>query len=336
MDAAIAGTMRVGWALGGNLYGSNPDADYAGKSLNRLDMLVYLNTALNTGHAHATGKETIIFPVLARDEEPYKTTQESMFNYVRLSDGGKTRYEGVRSELDIIADVAAATLKASATIDWNAMRDANQVRSWIAKLVPGFESLSTISETKKEFHIPGRVLHSGGFPTPSGRAKFHAHPIPTVPKTGGAQFNLMTVRSEGQFNTVVYEEEDLYRGQERRDVVLMNPDDMKDQSLVENQKVTIKSSTGVMHGQLIRPFNIKRGNILMYYPESNVLVPRMVDPSSKTPAFKCISVQVSPQKYGKGASGGISDVVSHRHWARKVLTSIKTAVHGKKSRLNAC
>ena len=32
----------------------------------------------------------------------------------------------------------------------------------------------------------------------------------------------MTVRSEGQFNTVVYEEEDIYRGQERRDVILMN------------------------------------------------------------------------------------------------------------------
>ena len=27
----------------------------------------------------------------------------------------------------------------------------------------------------------------------------------------------MTLRSEGQFNTVVYEEEDRYRGQERRD-----------------------------------------------------------------------------------------------------------------------
>ena len=35
----------------------------------------------------------------------------------------------------------------------------------------------------------------------------------------------MTVRSEGQFNTVVYETEDFYRGQERRDVILLHPDD---------------------------------------------------------------------------------------------------------------
>lgn len=337
MDAAMSGAMRVGWALGGNLYGSNPDADYAGKSLNELDMLVYLNTSLNTGHAHATGKETIIFPVLARDEEPYKTTQESMFNYVRLSDGGKTRYEGVRSELDIIADVATATLKQSGPIDWHSMRDANLVRSWIARLVPGFESLGNIAETKKEFHVPGRVLHKDGFSTPDGRAKFHAHPIPSVPKTGGAHFNLMTVRSEGQFNTVVYEEEDLYRGQERRDVVLMHPDDMKEQSLVENQKVTLKNSTGSMHGLLVRPFDIKRGNILAYYPEANVLVPRTVDRFSKTPAFKCISVQVSPQESSRGGGGGsMVEVANQRHWARRMLNHVRTAMRGKKSRLNAC
>jgi voltage-gated potassium channel len=33
----------------------------------------------------------------------------------------------------------------------------------------------------------------------------------------------MTLRSEGQFNTVVYEEEDLYRGTTRRDVVIVAP-----------------------------------------------------------------------------------------------------------------
>ena len=33
----------------------------------------------------------------------------------------------------------------------------------------------------------------------------------------------MTVRSEGQFNTVVYEDYDLYRGVDRRDVILRIP-----------------------------------------------------------------------------------------------------------------
>ncbi len=66
----------------------------------------YLSTTLNTGHAHGLASETIILPVLARDEEPQPTTQESMFNYVRLSDGGPRRHEGPRSEVDVIASIA--------------------------------------------------------------------------------------------------------------------------------------------------------------------------------------------------------------------------------------
>ena len=41
---------------------------------------------------------------------------------------------------------------------------------------------------------------------------------------------MMTVRSEGQFNTVVYEDADIYRNQDRRDVILMNEDDINSPS----------------------------------------------------------------------------------------------------------
>ncbi len=43
----------------------------------------------------------------------------------------------------------------------------------------------------------------------------------------------MTVRSEGQFNTVVYEDYDLYRHQDRRDVILMHPEDLQRLGLEE-------------------------------------------------------------------------------------------------------
>ena len=51
-------------------------------------------------------RETIILPVLARDEEPQPTTQESMFNLVRLSDGGPRRHPGPKSEVEVIATIA--------------------------------------------------------------------------------------------------------------------------------------------------------------------------------------------------------------------------------------
>jgi anaerobic selenocysteine-containing dehydrogenase len=103
----------------------------------------------------------------------------------------------------------------------------------------------------------------------------------------------MTVRSEGQFNTVVYEEEDLYRNQDRRDVILMHPDDLERFELEHDQLVTVVSETGRLPNIHARGFeSIRPGNALMYYPESNVLVARHADPNSKTPAFKGVVVQI--------------------------------------------
>ncbi len=110
LDQAREGALRFGFCLGGNLFGSSPDSQYADEALRNLDMLVMLNTTLNTGHANGLAKETIILPVLARDEEPEPTTQESMFNYVRVSDGGPRRLPGPRSEVQIIAEIAKRTL----------------------------------------------------------------------------------------------------------------------------------------------------------------------------------------------------------------------------------
>jgi molybdopterin-dependent oxidoreductase alpha subunit len=292
IETAHEGGLKVGVCLGGNLYGSNPDATFAAEALSRLDLLVYLNTSLNTGHAHGLARETIILPVLARDEEPQPTTQESMFNYVRLSDGGPRRHDGPRSEVEIIADIAERIL-GSGPVDWPSMRGTGKIRQAIAKVVPGFEKLTEIDRTKEEFHITGRTLHQPRFPTPDGRAILHLHDLPDL-QGGNGSLRLMTVRSEGQFNTVVYEDEDIYRGQERRDVILLHPDDMQRLNLTDNELVTVSSEVGSLSNILVRSFpQIRAGNALMYYPEANVLVPRHADPHSRTTAFKSVVVSIT-------------------------------------------
>ena len=99
----------------------------------------------------------------------------------------------------------------------------------------------------------------------------------------------MTIRSEGQFNTVVYEEEDLYRGNTRRDVVMLSADDARDLGLSEGDRVVVESETGalVVSAAIV---DIRPGNLAMYYPEANALVPRRLDARSRTPAFKSVSV----------------------------------------------
>ena len=291
VQAAGRGEMRFGWCLGGNLYGSNPDSALAERALNNLDLLVYLNTTLNTGHASGRARETIVLPVLARDEEPQKTTQESMFSYVRLSDGGPPRHRGPRHEVSIIAHVARAVLGDQGPVDWHSMEQHQTIRHFIARIIPGYEKIGQIDRTREEFQIAGRTLHSLRFPTPSGRAQFKTHPIPPLPSSDG-QLRLMTVRSEGQFNTVVYEEEDIYRGQDRRDVILMNRTDIDRLGLTADQRVTVRSTVGEMQNILVREYEIRAGNVLMYFPEANRLVPSLTDPASKTPAFKSVLVQV--------------------------------------------
>ena len=257
-------------------------------------MLVYLSTTLNTGHAHGlAAQDTIVLPVLARDEEPQPTTQESMFSYVRYSDGGPQRHIGPRSEVEIIAELGRRVLGESSPLDWTRLAQTGEIRQAIGAIVPGWEKIREMDRTKEEFLIAGRRIVEPRFPTASGKARLHTHELPD-PALEDGKLRLMTVRSEGQFNTVVYEDYDLYRGQDRRDLVLMHPDDLKRLGLVNDKPVVVRSAVGEIR-VLARAFEkIRPGNVLMYYPEANVLVPRDVDPASRTPAFKNVAVTVQP------------------------------------------
>jgi len=291
LDAAEQGRMRFAFCLGGNLYGASPDASYARRALGRIDTIVHMNTSLNTGHAWGTGaEETIILPVLARDEEPEPSTQESMFSYIRLSDGGTPRHVGPRAEVEIIADLARRVLGEDGPVDWRDMAHTTTIRRAIAAIVPGLEQIADIERTKQEFSIPGRAIDRPAFPTADGKATLFVHDLPPPPES----LQLMTIRSEGQFNTVVYEEEDLYRNQTRRDIVLVHPDDVSKFGLTAGGRCRVTSAAGEMRGQIVAAYDqIRPGCVAMYYPESNVLVPKAADPLSRTPAYKSVAVTIA-------------------------------------------
>jgi anaerobic selenocysteine-containing dehydrogenase len=212
---------------------------------------------------------------------------------VRLSDGGQPRHHGPRGEVSLIAELGQRVC-AQAPVDWQSFHQHAGIRRIIAQVVPGYEKLAALDQTGEEFQVGGRTFHAPRFGTPSGKAQFTAHPPPPLRGSAG-ELRLMTVRSEGQFNTVVYEEEDIYRGQERRDVILMNQADIDRLGLRADQRVTVRSAAGRMHGILVRPHDIRAGNALMYYPEANILVPTITDPDSKTPAFKSVLVTVEAE-----------------------------------------
>ncbi|MFQ5479165.1 MAG: FdhF/YdeP family oxidoreductase [Candidatus Binatia bacterium] len=306
MEAAAAGLIKAAFLLGGNLFASNPDSGWASAALGRIPFVVYLSTKLNRGHLHGRGKTTLVLPVLARDEEFQATTQESMFNFVRISDGGSASVAGeMRSEVDVLSSFAERLL-AGEGFNWSAMRSHQELRRAMADAVPGYAAIAEVDANRREFQIDGRTLHRPEFSTPGGKAAFHVTPHQRI-CDGSGRFRLMTLRSEGQFNTVVYEDEDLYRGNRRRDVVMVSAEDARALSLDEGDRVVVESATGSL-AVSVALVDIRPGNLAMYFPEANVLVPRRLDPRSRTPAFKSVSVTLRPlgrrTENGQSASRG--------------------------------
>ncbi len=292
---AMNGNVDFALMLGGNFYASNPDLHYAGKALSNISTVVHINTKLNQGHVmvrpERAGSQVIILPTYTRDEEVQTTTQESMFNYVRLSDGGMRGPHGqLRTETDIVTSIGGRFLP-EGPVNFLALKNHEDIRQVIAKVVPGYEDIDRIGETKKEFFVSGRVRHQPHFNLPDGKAQFHAVATPVL-ELDPDELHLMTIRSEGQFNTVVYEEHDRYRNQTSRDVIMMNAGDIQRLGLHNGDRVTVASETGSLESIRVVSYDVAEGCAAMYYPEANILVPTKVDGKSRTPGFKNVRVRV--------------------------------------------
>lgn len=289
IEACDRGELDFLFCLGGNLAASNPDLHWASQAMQKAGMTVYLSTKLNVGHFIGHGKTTFILPVLARDEEPQATTQESMFNYVRLSEGGEPNMNGLmRAESDVICDLANRVLGQD-PFNWLRLKSHDEVRKLIAEIIPGWQEVGTINDTKKEFIIPNRVFHTAEFPTDTGKAKMHVTPLPQYSTDG---LKMITLRSEGQFNSVVYEEHDVYRGIPHRNCILMSLQDADRLKLKDGQRVRVIGEAGHLDDIELVVGGIREGVVAMFYPESNYIIKPRPDSRSRTPAFKFAPVTI--------------------------------------------
>lgn len=292
LEAAHAGNMKCAVLMGGNLLEATPDTKWAIDAFDRIDFKLALTTTLNRGHVVGTdNSESLILPVCARDEEPEPTTQESMFNFVRLSDGGIERIATVRSEVAILSDLASALFDPS-PIDFQVFKSHRNIRSAISRIIPGMESMKALDESGAEFHIEGRIKHTPTFNTPAGKAKLVTTPSSLSGGLKSDDYTLMTIRSEGQFNSIIYEMADTYRDVQHRWILHMNQQDALELGVNGGGHVTVTSSAGVMERLEVKISPLPRHCVAAYYPEANVLTTRRSDPRSHTPAFKSVAVRV--------------------------------------------
>ena len=310
------GRAHVFFGLGGNFAVATPDTVYTEEALRRCRLTAHVSTTLNRSHL-VTGREALILPCLGRSErdaaqgEPRFVTVEDSMALVRRSQGTRAPASPqLRSEVAIVAALARATLGAAHSVPWAALaEDYDGIRDSIARVIPGFEDMNRRVREPGGIALPVLPRAAGGarFATPSGRAHFTVHPLPSLELAPG-QLLLTTLRSHDQFNTTIYGPDDRYRGiTGGRRVVLLHPDDLAARGLAPGMPVDVTSHFGAerrtVRGFRALPYDVPRGCAAAYYPEANPLVPiASVAERSGTPTYKSIVVTVAPSASGDTAA----------------------------------
>jgi formate dehydrogenase major subunit len=307
--AMIDGSAKVFIALGGNFIAAVPDKTRAEAAMRKQKLTVNITTKLNRAHL-VHGDESLLLPCLARsDIDIQKTgrqsvTVEDSMSMVHASNGlVEPASPMLKSEVAIVCGMARATLGNSG-IDWDGFEaDYNLIRDKIAAVYPNlFHDFNKRLQQKGGFHLKNGA-RDREWNTASGKANFLVHDgmaeNPPVPNPG--MLRLATLRSHDQYNTTIYSLDDRYRGVfGGRMVVFMNAEDMAarniaPESLVELESLADDQQTRIVTGFKAKPYNIPRGSIAAYYPETNNLLPLAFhDTQAKTPAAKSIPVLARP------------------------------------------
>ncbi len=303
IQAMEKGKVKFFMAMGGNFISATPDSERTGKAMQNVSLTVQVSTKLNRAHC-VTGDHALILPCLGRTEkdlqksgEQFVTVENSM-GVVHMSRGiNAPCSKDLMSEPAIVSGIAQALFQGVDQIGWQEMAENYDViRNHIEGSIAGFDDYNIQVRKSDGFYLPNGP-REGNFTTPSGKAHFTISPL-EVDQVVPGRFIMMTIRSHDQYNTTIYGLDDRYRGitNERR-IVLMNPKDMSNAGLSKMSEVDIVShfnqTERIAERFLIIPFEIARGCVATYFPETNCLVPlEHTARKSNTPVSKWIEVEL--------------------------------------------
>ncbi len=296
-----AGALRVFIGMGGNLVAAAPDTPRVDAALQKAELTVSVATKLNRTHL-ACGATSLILPCLGRTEldqqaaGPQFVTVENSMGVVHRSQGKlKPTSSLLRSEVAIVAGIAAATVGDLPNVNWQSLVDNYAVlRDLIEKVVPGFHDFNVRVAAEDGFTLRNSARERE-WKTTTGRASLTVVPMP-VWKLLPEQLLLMTIRSHDQYNTTIYEQSDRYRGiHGRRDILFVSAKDLQARGLADGDCVDITSHfRGVdrtVRGYSVVAFDLPAGCVAGYFPELNPLVPlESRARESHTPTSKAVVV----------------------------------------------
>jgi len=311
----LSGQGRVFVSLGGNFAAATPDTYETWKGLRQCDLTVHITTKLNRSHI-VHGSEALILPCLGRTEidvqaaGPQGVTVEDSMSMVHISLGiNPPASEQLLSEPAIVARLAAATLGARSKTPWLwLIEDYARIRDKIEAVFDDFKDFNERIKVPGGFRLPNKAGERVWL-TESKKAQFYAHAVPLDTPVHLARerqldavvFTLFTTRSHDQYNTTIYGHDDRYRGVfGQRRVVFIHAADIKRLGMKDGDWVDLRTawSDGVERRAdrfKLVAYDIPRGCLAAYYPETNPLVPlSSTAVIAGTPTSKSIPVILSP------------------------------------------
>ncbi len=313
IHAMLEGHVKVFIGLGGNFSIATPDTPRTWAAMRACDLTVHITTKLNRSHL-IHGRDALILPTLGRTEidlqngAPQGVSVEDSMSMVHISYGmNRPASPNLLSEIAIVARMAHAAL-GSAKVDWlDLAGDYAKIRDGIEQVFEGFEHYNERLKQPGGFHL-GVASRERVWKTPSGKAQFVVHAIAldtpihrARAEHGERLMTLMTTRSHDQYNTTIYGLDDRYRGvYGQRRVLFANREDLAMLGFAAGEHVDITSvwDDGVerhVEDFLLVEYDIPRGCLGAYYPETNPLVPlSSVADGAGTPTSKSIPVLLSP------------------------------------------
>ncbi|MEC5163206.1 MULTISPECIES: FdhF/YdeP family oxidoreductase [unclassified Janthinobacterium] len=318
IGAMLAEPGKVFFAMGGNFAAATPDTAVTERALRQCALTVHVATKLNRSHL-VCGDDALVLPCLGRTEIDQQAggaqavSVEDSMSMVHLSSGiNAPSSASLLSEPMIVARLAAATLRGRSKTDWMwLVADYDRIRDKIAAVFVDFAGFNERVKTPGGFHLRNTAAERE-WATDTGKANFFAYPVPTdlpihLARSGRATpvFNLTTIRSHDQYNTTIYGLNDRYRGVfgERR-VLFIHPDDIAELGLLAGAWVDLESLCDDQARRQAKRFmlvayNIPRGCVAAYFPETNPLVPlSSFADFARTPTSKSIPIVLTAHAAG--------------------------------------
>jgi molybdopterin-dependent oxidoreductase alpha subunit len=315
-EQMIAGNIKAFLSLGGNFVRAVPERAAMEEAWSELRLSVQIATKLNRSHI-VHGEIAYILPCLGRIERDLQASGaqavsiEDSTACVHGSKGARApASKHLRSEPRIVVEIAKACLTPNPDVPWDEWVDNYAlIRTEIGAIYPDFAGMETRMWEPGGFHrdLPATRRE---WKTETKRARIitpkSLREDPDAPAMGLQHLQMMTMRSNDQFNTTIYGYDDRFRGiKGTRMVVLMSRDDIARLELTEGEEVGIATVTRdnvrrEMTGFRVTPYNIPAGNIGTYYPETNALIPLWHHAErSKVPAAKSVPVRIFRTEKGK-------------------------------------